>query len=138
MTEELETFLKTYAQKSLSKSFTTESELWVAILQEIIEGPNFSSSIFHRVKKRMELISPVAWNLAITNVIANFDPTTHELALLNLTHVSIAEIQDNCVFTIYQLYELRSNLFLHLPSLITMQPAQATKFALQIAKFIEL
>ncbi|CAG9314036.1 unnamed protein product [Blepharisma stoltei] len=138
MTEELENFVKSYSPKALSKSFPTETELWVAIFQEIIEGPNFSSSIFHRVKKRMELISPVAWIQAITNVLNSFNPTTHELALLNLTHVSIAEIQDGCCFTLYHLYELRANLFMHLNSLITLPATQATKLALQFIKFIDL
>lgn len=138
MNEEIENFLKKYAVKSLSRNYTSESEIWVNFYIEIIEGPNFSSSTFHRVKNQLENTNPKKWTLAITRVLNNFNPTTHELALLNLTHVAIAEIQDNMFNTISQLYNSRASLFSHIPALESLPQSQATKFILQLIKFIEL
>jgi hypothetical protein len=138
MNEEIENFLKKYCSKSLSKYYQNESEIWIAAYIEIIEGPNFSSSTFHRVKSQLELINPMKWPQAVSSVIKNFNPSTHELALLNLTHVAIAEIQDNMLHTIIQLYSLRSYLFTHIQSLVSLPQTQATKFILQLIKFIEL
>lgn len=138
MNEEIENFLKKNAVKSLSRNYTSESEIWVNLYIEIIEGPNFSSSTFHRVKNQLESTNPKKWTLAIARVLNNFNPISHELALLNLTHVAIAEIQDNMFNTITQLYNLRSCLFSHISSLETLPQSQATKFILQLIKFIEL
>lgn len=138
MNEEIENFLKKNAAKALSKYYQNESEIWVAIYTEIIQGPNFSSSAFHRVKNQLELVNPMKWQEAVQVVIKTFTPLTNELALLNLTHVAIAEIQDNSLFTITQLYNSRSYLFSHIQSLTTLPQTQATKFSLQLVKFIEL
>ena len=138
MNEEIENFLKKYSAKALSKDYQNESEIWIAVYIEIIEGPNFSSSTFHRVKNQLELINPMKWSQAVHAVLKQFNPLTHELALLNLTHVAIAEIQDNMLHTITQLYNLRSYLFSHIQSLTSLPQGQATKFILQLVKFIEL
>ncbi|OMJ89472.1 hypothetical protein SteCoe_8373 [Stentor coeruleus] len=138
MNEEIENFLKKYSAKSLSKYYQNESEIWIAAYVEIIDGPNFSSSTFHRVKNQLEVINPMKWAQAVSAVIKNFSPSIHELSLLNLTHVAIAEIQDNMFNTITQLYNLRSYLFSHIQSLTSLSPTQATKYILQLVKFIEL
>ena len=138
MNEEIENFLKKNAAKALSKYYQKESDIWIGIYVEIIEGPNFSSSAFHRVKNQLELVNPMKWYQAVKDVIKSFNPLIHELALLNLTHVAIAEIQDNTLHTITQLYSMRSYLFSLIQSLTSMPQAQATKFSLQIIKFIEL
>jgi hypothetical protein len=138
MNEEIENFLKKYSSKSLSRSYSNESELWINFYIDIIEGPNFSSSTFHRVKNQLELSNPRKWSSAVSRVINSFKPMTHELALLNLTHVAIAEIQDGMLNTILQLYQNRSVLFSHIPSLEALPQSQGTKYMLQVIKFIEL
>ena len=138
MNEEIENFLKKYSRRSLTKTHSNDSELWVNIYVDIIEGPNFSSSTFHRVKNQLELINPKKWAMAVNRVVSGINPMTHELALLNLTHVAIAEIQDGMFNTILQLYNSRSSLFSHIPSMESLPQSQSTKFMLQIIKFIEL
>ena len=136
--EELENFLKQHAPVALSQKHTSEQELWVAVFQEVIEGPNFSSSTFHRVKQQLEELLPFTWKTSVKKVLENFHPATHELALLNLTHVILAEIQENRFTSLHMLYLERESLFKHLGCLMTLTHTQATKFSMQIVKFIEL
>lgn len=104
----------------------------------MIRAPQFSSIQFVKTRDTLERTEPHIWSECILHILKQLAPENDELLLLNLLQTCTRELENGRSPTLYICYLHRKWLFLHVTQLLNMQQMAATKFCLQLSKFIEM